>query len=191
MLTTIMKKPILLFVLFLSVNFTSCNKDDLEKRNEELLVQIESLQRQINDLSEDFLDLSTDNDNLSNQIEILQNKIDELEKALNNMTNDYELSEQYNNELYQDYLALVSSKNELQARLDNLISDISFSCPSIEFTDLDMASEQLFCTNGSIEPIEYSFDETIYSFSFIQDSIPDGINIIKSDGLIKIVGSPI
>ena len=132
-----MKKSLLLFALVLSVNFTSCNKDDLEKRNEELLVQIESLKRQINDLSEDFLDLSTDNDNLSNQIEILQNKIDELEKALNNMTNDYELSEQYNNELYEDYLALVNSKNELQARLDNLISDISFSCPPIEFTDLD------------------------------------------------------
>ena len=76
------------------------------------------------------------------------------------------LSEQYNNELYEDYLALVNSKNELQARLDNLISEISFACPSIEFTDLDMASEQLFCTNGFIKPIEYSFDESIYSFSF-------------------------
>ena len=160
----------------------------MEKRNEDLIIQTAELQKQLDNLTKDFTDLSTISEN---QIEILQNKIDEFEEALNNMTNDYELSEQYNNELYEDYLALVNSKNELQARLDNLISDISLSCPPIEFTDLDMASEQLFCTNGFIKPVEYSFDETIYSFSFIQDSIPDGINIIKSDGLIKIVGSPV
>ena len=58
-----MKKSLLLFVLVLSVNFTSCNKDDLEERNEELIIQIASLQRQLNDLSEDFSDLLTDNEN--------------------------------------------------------------------------------------------------------------------------------
>ena len=39
-----MKKSLLLFILVLCVNFTSCNKDDLEERNEELIIQIASLQ---------------------------------------------------------------------------------------------------------------------------------------------------
>jgi hypothetical protein len=66
-----MKKSLLLFILVLCVNFTSCNKDDLEERNEELIIQIASLQRQLNDLSEDFSDLLTDNENKSTLIEIL------------------------------------------------------------------------------------------------------------------------
>ena len=44
-------------------------------------MQIESLQRQLNDLSEDFSDLLTDNENKSSQIEILQNKLAKLEGA--------------------------------------------------------------------------------------------------------------
>ena len=38
------------------------------------------------------------------------------------MTDDYERSELENNDLYDDYLSIVNSKNELQAQLDNLIS---------------------------------------------------------------------
>ena len=108
------------------------------------------------------------------------------------MTNDYEQSEADNNQLYDDYSGLLNSKNELQAQLDSLVSEInSVSCPPIEYSNSDMKSEQLFCTNGFITPIEYAFDESVYSFSFIQDSIPNGITIIKSDGLVKVVGGPI
>ena len=129
-----------LFALLLII---SCNKEEisnLEKRNEDLINQTAELQKQLDNLTKDFTELSTISEN---QIQILQNKIDEFEEALINMTNDYELSEQYNNELYEDYLALVNSKNELQARLDNLISEISFACPSIEFTNLSMLSASL------------------------------------------------
>tara|TARA_B100001057_G_scaffold434679_1_gene464488 strand:- start:84 stop:1715 length:1632 start_codon:yes stop_codon:yes gene_type:complete len=108
------------------------------------------------------------------------------------MTDDYELSEADNNQLFEEYSSLINSKNELQAQLDSLVSEInSISCPPIEYSNSDMKSEQLFCTNGFITPIEYAFDESVYSFSFIQDSIPNGITIIKSDGLVKVVGGPI
>jgi hypothetical protein len=36
------------------------------------------------------------------------------------MTDDYELSEADNNQLYEEYSSLLNSKNELQAQLDNL-----------------------------------------------------------------------
>jgi hypothetical protein len=52
------------------------------------------------------------------------------------MTNDYEQSEAENNQLYDDYSGLLNSKNELQAQLDNLISEINtISCPPIELLD--------------------------------------------------------
>ena len=138
-----MKKSLLLFILVLCVNFTSCNKDDLEERNEELIIQIASLQKQLNDLSEDFSDLLTDNENKSNQIEILQNKIDELDEALSLMTDDYERSELENNDLYDEYLGIVNSKNELQAQLDNLVNEISnLSCPTIQLSESNMSNEQ-------------------------------------------------
>ena len=140
-----MKKSLLLFILVLCVNFTSCNKDDLEERNEELIIQITSLQKQLNDLSEDFSDLLTDNENKSTLIEILQNKIDELDEALSLMTDDYERSELENNDLYDEYLGIVNSKNELQAQLDNLVNEISnLSCPTIQLSESNMSNEQLF-----------------------------------------------
>ena len=86
--------------LVILIAISSCNKEEisnLEKRNEELIIQTASLQRQLNDLTKDISNLLEDNENLSsnnlilsNQIEILQNKIDELEEELNLMTNDYE-----------------------------------------------------------------------------------------------------
>ena len=168
-----MKKSLLLFVLVLCVNFTSCNKDDLEERNEELIIQIASLQRQLNDLSEDFSDLLTDNENKSTLIEILQNKIDELDEALSLMTDDYERSELENNDLYDEYLSIVNSKNELQAQLDNLVNEIiNFSCPLIQLSESNMVREQLFCTGQPISPLKFLYDNQVYSVSFIQDSIP-------------------
>ena len=203
-----MKKSISFFILFFLTVVISCNKEEineLEKRNEELIAQTNKLQEQIvnlttdvNTLTIDVSNLSSSNDVLSssnndllNKITLLQTTINELEEALNNMTDDYELSEADNSQLYEEYSSLVNSKNELQAQLDNLISEINtISCPPIEYSNSEMTSEQLFCTNGFIAPIEYAFDESKYSFSFIQDSIPEGINIIKSEGLVKIVGGP-
>ena len=203
-----MKKSISFFILFFLTVVISCNKEEineLEKRNEELIAQTNKLQEQIvnlttevNTLTIDVSNLSSSNDVLSssnnellNKVTLLQTTINELEEALNNMTDDYELSEADNNQLYEEYSSLVNSKNELQAQLDNLISEINtISCPPIEYSNSEMTSEQLFCTNGFIAPIEYAFDESKYSFSFIQDSIPEGINIIKSEGLVKIVGGP-
>ena len=184
-----MKKSLLLFVLVLCVNFTSCNKDDLEERNEELIIQIASLQKQLNDLSEDFSDLLTDNENKSTLIEILQNKIDELDEALSLMTDDYERSELENNDLYDEYLGIVNSKNELQAQLDNLVNEISnLSCPTIQLSESNMSNEQLFCTGQRISPLKFLYDETIYSLSFIQDSIPNGISVINQNGSVLIDG---
>ena len=185
-----MKKSLLLFVLVLSVNFTSCNKDDLEKRNEELLIQIESLQRQLNDLSEDFSDLLTDNENKSNQIEILQNKIDELDEALSLMTDDYERSELENNDLYDEYLSIVNSKNELQAQLDNLVNEIiNFSCPLIQLSESNMVREQLFCTGQPISPIKFLYDNQVYSVSYVQDSIPQGISVVNLGASVLVDGT--
>ena len=184
-----MKKSLLLFILVLCVNFTSCNKDDLEERNEELIIQIASLQRQLNDLSEDFSDLLTDNENKSTLIEILQNKIDELDEALSLMTDDFERSELENNDLYNEYLRIVNTKNELQAQLDNLVNEISiFSCPIIQLSESNMSKEQIFCTQQRIRPLKFLYDESIYSFSFIQDSIPDGISIINQSGSVLVDG---
>lgn len=196
-----MKKSISFFILFFLTVVISCNKEEineLEKRNEELIAQTNKLQEQIvnlttdvNTLTIDVSNLSSSNDDLLNKITLLQTTINELEEALNNMTDDYELSEADNSQLYEEYSSLVDSKNELQAQLDNLITEINtISCPPIEYSNSEMTSEQLFCTNGFIAPIEYAFDESKYSFSFIQDSIPEGINIIKSEGLVKIVGGP-
>ena len=184
-----MKKSLLLFILVLCVNFTSCNKDDLEERNEELIIQIASLQKQLNDLSEDFSYLLTDNENKSTLIEILQNKIDELDEALSLMTDDYERSELENNDLYDEYLGIVNSKNELQAQLDNLVNEISnLSCPTIQLSESNMSNEQLFCTGQRISPLKFLYDEAIYSLSFIQDSIPNGISVINQNGTVLIDG---
>ena len=204
-----MQKLLTHIVLISLIIISSCNKEEingLEKRNEELLSQTTKLQQQVNQLTTEMstltLDvsnllssndqLSSSNTDLSNQIIVLQNKINELEVDLNNLTTDYDEAITDNDELYDEYLSLQSSKTELQVQLDNLVSEInSVSCPPIEYSNSDMATEQLFCTNGYITPIEYVFDESIYSFSFIQDSIPSGINIIKSDGLVKVVGGPV
>jgi len=106
------------------------------------------------------------------------------------MTNDYEQSEAENNQLYDDYSGLLNSKNELQVQLDNLISEINtISCPPIELFNSDMVTEQLFCTAQSINPIKYIYDEAIYSLSFIQDSIPQGIRIVNVNGSILIDGT--
>ena len=184
-----MKNSLLLFILVLCVNFTSCNKDDLEERNEELIIQIASLQKQLNDLSEDFSDLLTDNENKSTLIEILQNKIDELDEALSLMTDDYERSELENNDLYDEYLGIVNSKNELQAQLDNLVNEISnLSCPTIQLSESNMSNEQLFCTGQRISPLKFLYDEAIYSLSFIQDSIPSGISIVNVNGTVTVDG---
>ena len=185
-----MKKSLLLFVLVLCVNFTSCNKDDLEERNEELIIQIASLQRQLNDLSEDFSDLLTDNENKSSQIEILQNKIDELDEALSLMTDDYERSELENNDLYDEYLSIVNSKNELQAQLDNLVNEIiNFSCPLIQLSESNMVREQLFCTGQPISPIKFLYDNQVYSVSYVQDSIPQGIRVINQGASVLVDGT--
>ena len=107
------------------------------------------------------------------------------------MTNDYEQSEAENNQLYDDYSGLLNSKNELQAQLDNLISEINtISCPAIEYSNSDMKSEQLFCTFEIIDPIKFDFDDEIYTLSFIQDSIPWGVSILKTPGSIFVYGTP-
>ena len=192
-----MKKSLLLFVLVLCANFTSCNKDDLEERNEELIIQIASLQRQLNDLSEDFSDLLTDNENLltdnenkSTLIKILQNKIDELDEALSLMTDDYERSELENNDLYDEYLSIVNSKNELQAQLDNLVNEIiNFSCPLIQLSESNMVREQLFCTGQPISPIKFLYDNQVYSVSYVQDSIPQGIRVVNLGASVLVDGT--
>ena len=185
-----MKKSLLLFVLVLCANFTSCNKDDLEERNEELIIQIASLQRQLNDLSEDFSDLLTDNENKSSLIEILQNKIDELDEALSLMTDDYERSELENNDLYDEYLSIVNSKNELQAQLDNLVNEIiNFSCPLIQLSESNMVREQLFCTGQPISPIKFLYDNQVYSVSYVQDSIPQGIRVVNLGASVLVDGT--
>ena len=210
-----MKKSISFFILFFLTVVISCNKEEineLEKRNEELIAQTNKLQEQIvnlttevNTLTIDVSNLSSSNDvlsssnnDLSNKISDLQNTINELENALNevenelnNMTNDYEQSEAENNQLYDDYSGLLNSKNELQAQLDNLISEINtISCPPIEHSNSDMKSEQLFCTFEIIDPIKFDFDDEIYTLSFIQDSIPQGVSIIKTPGNVFVYGTP-
>ena len=211
----ILKKSISFFILFFLTVVISCNKEEineLEKRNEELIAQTNKLQEQIvnlttevNTLTIDVSNLSSSNDvlsssnnDLSNKISDLQNTINELENALNevenelnNMTNDYEQSEAENNQLYDDYSGLLNSKNELQAQLDNLISEINtISCPPIEHSNSDMKSEQLFCSLEIIDPIKFDFDDEIYTLSFIQDSIPQGVSIIKTPGNILVYGTP-
>ena len=210
-----MKKSISFFIIFFLTVVISCNKEEineLEKRNEELIAQTNKLQEQIvnlttevNTLTIDVSNLSSSNDvlsssnnDLSNKISDLQNTINELENALNevenelnNMTNDYEQSEAENNQLYDDYSGLLNSKNELQAQLDNLISEINtISCPPIEHSNSDMKSEQLFCTFEIIDPIKFDFDDEIYTLSFIQDSIPQGVSIIKTPGNVFVYGTP-
>ena len=210
-----MKKSISFFVIFFLTVVISCNKEEineLEKRNEELITQTNKLQEQIvnlttevNTLTIEVSNLSSSNDilsssnnDLSNKISDLQNTINELENALNevdndlnNMTNDYEQSEIENNQLYDDYSDLLNSKNELQAQLDNLISEINtISCPPIEYSNSDMKSEQLFCSLEIIDPIKFDFDDEIYTLSYIQDSIPQGVSIIKNPGNVFIYGTP-
>ena len=187
--------------LFCLITFISCNKEEiteLEKRNEELIAQTSRLQKQIteltnevNNLTVDVSNLSSNNNDLSNKIISLQNTINELEEALNNMTDDYELSVIENNELYDEYLSIVNSKNELQVQLDRLISEINeINCPPIDLASSDMITEQLFCTFEEINKIIFNWDESVYEFSFIQDSIPNGISIIKSPTSITILGTP-
>ena len=203
-----MKKSISFFILFFLTVVISCNKEEineLEKRNEELIAQTNKLQEQIvnlttdvNTLTIDVSNLSSSNDVLSssnndllNKITLLQTTINELEEALNNMTDDYELAEAENNQLYDDYSGLLNSKNELQAQLDNIISQVNtISCPAIEYSNSDMKSEQLFCTFEIINPIKFDFDDEIYTLSFIQDSIPKGVSIIKTPGNIFVYGTP-
>ena len=187
--------------LFFLITFISCNKEEiteLEKRNEELIAQTSRLQKQIteltnevNNLTVNVSNLSSNNNDLSNKIISLQNTINELEEALNNMTDDYELSVIENNQLYDEYLSIVNSKNELQVQLDRLISEINeINCPPIDLASSDMRTEQLFCTFEEINKIIFNWDESVYEFSFIQDSIPDGINIAKSPTSIIIFGTP-
>ena len=210
-----MKKSLSFFVIFFLTVLISCNKEEineLEKRNEELIAQTNKLQEQIvnlttevNTLTIDISNLSSSNNvlsssnnDLSNKISDLQNTINELENALNevenelnNMTNDYEQSEAENNQLYDDYSGLLNSKNELQAQLDNLISEINtISCPPIELASPIMMTEQLFCTYQYIHPLIFEFDESVYNFSFTQDSIPSGIVISKTQGKVEIFGTP-
>ena len=204
----IMKKSISFFILFFLTVVISCNKEEineLEKRNEELIAQTNKLQEQIvnlttdvNTLTIDVSNLSSSNDVLSssnndllNKITLLQTTINELEEALNNMTDDYEFAEAENNQLYDDYSGLLNSKNELQAQLDNLISEINtISCPPIELASPIMMTEQLFCTYQYINPLIFEFDESVYNFSFTQDSIPSGIVISKTQGKVEIFGTP-
>ena len=88
-------------------------------------------------------------------------------------------------------LSIVNSKNELQAQLDNLVSEInSISCPPIELASPSMKLEQLFCTYQYISPIRLEYDESIYTFSVNYDSIPSGMSVSKSPGIINIMGTP-
>ena len=195
-----MKKFLSCIALVSLIFINSCNKDEineLEKRNEELIAQTSRLQEQIskltnevNNLTNDVTNLSSNNNDLSNKIISLQNTIDELEEELNNMTNDYEQSELENSNLYDEYLSIVNSRNELQAQLDNLVNEInSISCPLIELSSSDMANEQMFCTAQRISPIKLLYDDAIYSVSFIQDSIPNGISVVNVNGTVTVDGS--
>ena len=194
-----MKKFLSCIVLVSLIFINSCNKDEineLEKRNEELIAQTSRLQEQIskltnevNNLTNDVTNLSSNNNDLSNKIISLQNTIDELEDELNNMTNDYEDAELENNNLYDEFLSIVNSRNELQAQLDNLVNEInSISCPLIELSSSDMANEQMFCTGQRISPVKLLYDDAIYSVSFIQDSIPNGISIVNVNGTVSVDG---
>ncbi len=194
-----MKKFLSCIALVSLIFINSCNKDEineLEKRNEELIAQTSRLQEQIskltnevNNLTNDVTNLSSNNNDLSNKIISLQNTIDELEEELNNMTNDYEQSELENSNLYDEYLSIVNSRNELQAQLDNLVNEInSISCPLIELSSSDMANEQMFCTGQRISPVKLLYDDAIYSVSFIQDSIPNGISIVNVNGTVSVDG---
>ena len=194
-----MRKFLSCIALVSLIFINSCNKDEineLEKRNEELIAQTSRLQEQIskltnevNNLTNDVTNLSSNNNDLSNKIISLQNTIDELEEELNNMTNDYEQSELENSNLYDEYLSIVNSRNELQAQLDNLVNEInSISCPLIELSSSDMANEQMFCTAQRISPIKLLYDDAIYSVSFIQDSIPNGISIVNVNGTVSVDG---
>ena len=203
-----MKNSISFFVLFFLIVLVSCNKEEineLEKKNQDLIEQTTRLQEQIstlttevNNLTNDVSNLSLSNDVLSssnnellNKVTLLQITIDELDEELNNMTNDYEQAELENSDLYDEYLSIVNSRNELQAQLDNLVNEInSTSCPPIEYTNSNMVTEQLFCTSVQIDPISFDYDDSAYEFSFIQDSIPNGITILKTPGNIRISGTP-
>ena len=125
-----------------------------------------------------------------NLIEILQNKIDELDEALSLMTDDYERSELENNDLYDEYLSIVNSKNELQAQLDNLVNEIiNFSCPLIQLSESNMVREQLFCTGQPISPIKFLYDNQVYSVSYVQDSIPQGIRVVNLGASVLVDGT--
>ena len=200
-LNKIMKRLVPFLILFIFLITNSCNKDEidrLEKRNIELQEQISNLTIEINTLTFDVSNLTSSNDQLTssnndlqNQIIYLRDIITELEEELNNMTNDYEQAELENSNLYDEFLSIVNSKNELQAQLDNLVNEInSTSCPPIEYTNSNMVTEQLFCTSVQIDPISFDYDDSAYEFSFIQDSIPNGITILKTPGNIRISGTP-
>ena len=187
-----MKRFLPILILFFFTIISSCNKDEidrLEKRNIELQEQISNLTIEINSLTSDLSNLSSSNNDLLNQITNLQYIINELEEDLNNMTNDYEQAELENSDLYDEFLSIVNSRNELQAQLDNIVDEISsMSCPLIELSSSDMANEQMFCTGQRISPLKFLYDETIYSLSFIQDSIPSGISIVNVNGTVTVDG---
>ena len=196
-----MKRILQILILFFFTITISCNKDEideLEERNIALQEQISNLTIEVNTLTFNISKLSSSNDQLSssnndllNQISVLRDIISELEEELNNMTNDYEQAELENSDLYDEFLSIVNSRNELQAQLDNLVNDInSISCPPIEVTSATMKFEQLFCTYEYIDPIRLEYDETIYTFSVNYDSIPAGISVNKSPGIIDITGTP-
>ena len=97
------------------------------------------------------------------------------------MTDDYELSVTENNELYDEYLSIVNSKNELQAQLDNLVSEInSISCPPIELASPSMKLEQLFCIISILVLLDLSMMKA-YTFSINYDSIPAGMSVSNSE----------
>ena len=187
-----MKRFLPILILFFFTIISSCNKDEidkLEKRNIELQEQISNLTIEINSLTSDLSNLSSSNNDLLNQITNLQYIINELEEDLNNMTNDYEQAESENSDLYDEFLSIVNSRNELQAQLDNIVDEISsISCPLIELSSSDMSNEQMFCTGQRISPVQLLYDKSIYSLSFIQDSIPSGISIVNVNGTVTVDG---
>ena len=174
------------------VNTLTIDVSNLSSSNEVLSSSNDVLSSSNNDLSNKISDLQNTINELENALNDVENELNDVENELNNMTNDYEQSEAENNELFDNYSSLLNSKNELQAQLDNLISEINtISCPPIEYSNSDMKSEQLFCTFEEINTIDFDYDDSIFNFSFIQDSIPLGVTVSKiTSTKVRISGTP-
>ena len=52
-----------------------------------------------------------------------------------------------------------------------------------------MVREQLFCTGQPISPIKFLYDNQVYSVSYVQDSIPQGIRVVNLGASVLVDGT--